>query len=301
MTWLVITISAYFILAVVSLIDKYILTGSIPNPKIYAFYSGVLGLALLLIIPFVGFYIPSAFQVTLSLLTGILSIFSLFLLYRAISLFEPSRIIPVIGSLNALFTFLLVYFFSSGKETLGYREIAAFLLLLSSSFLITYEKEKKISFQSLKFSIPAALVFALCLVLTKYVYLGQEFWNGLIWMRIGGFIMVLCLLLFSGDVREEILKKKKFIPARPGLLLFDQGLGAGANLLLNFAVFLSPLAYLSIMNALVGVQYAFLLVLAVVISLKFPQFLKEKITKGILFQKIIAILLIGGGLYLLAV
>ncbi len=61
--WLVITISFYFILAAVFLVDKYLLTGSISNPKIYTFYVGVLGIGVLVLAPFVGFYIPSFSQI----------------------------------------------------------------------------------------------------------------------------------------------------------------------------------------------------------------------------------------------
>ena len=68
----------------------------------------------------------------------------------------------------------------------------------------------------------------------------------------------------------------------------------------NWAIFLAPLAFLAIINALQGVQYVFLLIFAVLLSLKFPQILKEEISREIIFQKVVAILLIGGGLVILA-
>jgi len=59
------------------------------------------------------------------------------------------------------------------------------------------------------------------------------------------------------------------------------------------------LAYVPVIHALNGTQYVFLFIFSIFLSLKFPQILKEEISKEVLFQKIIAILLIGGGLTLL--
>jgi len=78
-------------------------------------------------------------------------------------------------------------------------------------------------------------------------------------------------------------------------------LGAGANILQNWAIALAPLAFVAVISALQGVQYVFLLIFAVLLSLKSPQILKEEISRKILFQKVIAILLIAGGLTLLVI
>jgi len=300
MNWLLITLLSYFILGVVYLIDKYLLTGPIPNPKVYAFYSGVWGLLILLIIPFVGFSVPQPSQIILSFLAGIFFIYGLFWFYKALQLFEPSRIVPTVGGLLPLFTAGLVYVSSKGQEALTRSDLLAFVLLILGSVLITYEKSKKVSLKSFQISIIAAFLFALYFVFAKYVYLQQPFWSGYIWIRIGAFLAAFYFLLFSADVKEEILKKGKIIPKSAGLYFLNQGLGAGANILQNWAIALVPLVYVAMINALSGTQYAFLLILTIFLSLKFPKILKEEISKEILFQKIVAILLIGGGLFLLA-
>ena len=84
------------------------------------------------------------------------------------------------------------------------------------------------------------------------------------------------------------------------IFLFNQGIGAGAFILQNWAIALVPLGFLAFINALEGTKYLFLLIFTILLALKFPKILKEEISKKILFQKIIAILLIGGGLVLLA-
>lgn len=82
MLWLTVTISAYFLLAIVALIDKYLISGPIPNPKVYAFYVGILGILALFLFP-LGFLVPNSLDIILSLLAGALYIFAPSFLPRA--------------------------------------------------------------------------------------------------------------------------------------------------------------------------------------------------------------------------
>jgi len=301
MSWLLIAVSAYTILAIVQLVDKYLLSGSIPNPKVFSFYVGILGSLLLIITPFINFYVPDIPKVILSLLAGIIFLYALFWLYKALQIFEASRIIPAIGGLVPLFTFGLVYIFSSGKETLSLLGIIAFIFLVLGSVLINFEKEKSITLKSFQISTLAAFLFSLSFVLTKYVYLGQPFWNGFIWIKIGALLMAVIFFIFAKEIREEIFKKKvSFNKKTMGIFIANQAAGGGANILQNLAFALAPLAYVAVINALQGFQYVFLLVFTTFLSLKFPQILKEEISRKILFQKILAVLLIGAGLMILA-
>ncbi|KKS91431.1 MAG: hypothetical protein UV65_C0006G0012 [Parcubacteria group bacterium GW2011_GWF2_43_11] len=300
MLWLVVITSAYLILAGVFLVNKYLLAGPLSSPKVFAFYVGTLGVLALLIIPFVGFSAPSFFQVFLSLAAGALFVYALFWQYKAIRLFEVSRAIPAIGALIPLFTFGLIYLFSAGKETLTFLEIIAFILLIFGSVLITLKKGKLITLREMQIVAIAAFLFSLSFVFTKYVYLEQSFWPGFVWMRIGGVLVAICFFLFFKEVKAEIFKKQAgFKPKTAIIFLISQAMGAIAFVLQNWAIFLAPLAFLAIINALQGVQYVFLLVFAALFSFKFPELLKEQISREVILQKIVAILLIGGGLLVL--
>jgi hypothetical protein len=300
MNWLIITILSYFIFATVSLLDKYLLTRHIPNPKVYAFYVGILGIWALVLIPFVNFLIPDFITITLSLLAGAIFTFFLYGYFSALNLFEASRVIPAIGGLSPLFSFGIIYIFSFGEEILSFFEIIAFLLLTLGSVLMMMEKEKFITLKSLQLSSIASLLGALSFVLSKYVFLAQPFWSGMIWIRIGAFLAAL-FFLFSKEVRKEVfLKRIGFKKNTATIFLLDQVMGAVANILYEWAVALVPLASLAIISALSGIQYVFLFIFITFLSFKSPQILKEKISKEILFQKIGAILLIGTGLAVLA-
>lgn len=321
MNWLIVAIFAYFILAVVFLVDKYLLVGAIPNPKVYVFYVGILGILVLVLIPFVGFYLPEKSQIILGLLAGAVFIYGLFWFYKTLQIFEPSRVVPAVGGLTPLFVFGLIYFFTLGQGVLSFRELMAFILLVLGSVLINLKKERLIGLKSLKFSALTAFLLALSFVLIKYVYLAQSFWNGFIWRSLGGFLMAICFFIFFPEIRKEIFKK--FTPYRPAesgtgarrerfpkktavIFLSNQAAGAGAAILQNWAIALVPLIYLPLINALQGSQYAFLFVFAIILSFTQPFLaeragLKEEISREIILQKIIAISLIGGGLVLLSI
>ncbi len=297
MLWLLLITIVYFLLAIVFLIDKHLLTVSVPRPKVYTFYIGISWTAVLILIPFVNFYIPEIKQIVISLLAGISFVYGIFWFNKSLFQFETSRVVPAVGAISPLLTFLVVYYLPAGKESLAFWDIIAFILLIFGSLLITFEKGKFINLKSLKISFVSAFLFSLSSVLTKYVYLNQTFWNGFIWTKLGGILMAILFLLFGKDVREEVFKKREVFPKKTiTLFLSNQSIGAVSNILQNWAIAIVPLYYVAMMQALQGMQYVFLLILTVLISLKFPSFLKEEISKGVLFQKIIAILLIGAGL-----
>ena len=125
----------------------------------------------------------------------------------------------------------------------------------------------------------------------------QEFFSAFIWIRGGSFIFVL-LLLFHYRSRKEIFKNIKGLNSKKGsIFIANQGLAAGGFLMQNYAISLTSVA---LVNALQGVQYVFIIIIGVIATLFYPKFLTENISKPIIIQKIIAVLLIAFGLYLIA-
>lgn len=316
MFWFLITILSYFFSALAALGDKYLLKGPIPNPKVYAFYVGGLGVLAVFLIPLVDFLVPSSLDLILSLWAGAIYVWALFGFFSGLKHFEASRVVPAIGGFLPLFTFGLTYLFSGGKEVLSTNEVLAFILLISGGILVVSERDKStlgkdaglllskvkalIISKSLRISVVTAFLFSLAFVLSKFVYESQTFWSGFIWMRIGGFLACL-FFLFSKEVRREFSKGQVGFKPKTGIIFFsNQAVGGGAFLLQNWAIALVPLRLLAFVNALEGTKYVFLLIFTVFLSLKFPKILKERISKKILSQKLFAILLIGLGLILLA-
>jgi len=300
MPWLLAAVLSYFFFAIVSLGDKYLLSGR-PNPKIYVFYSGILGALAVILAPFVGFFVPETSLILLCLFVGAIYIFSLLGIFEGLERFEASRIIPAIGGLSPFFVLVLGYFFSGGKEVFSFFHFLAFLPLIIGTVLISLEPGKKIFSKGLGISAISAFLVALLFVLTKYVYLEVPFWTGFIWIRIGAFLTAL-LFFFTKEVESEIFRRKFSFSRKTGVIFIAiQMAGALAFILQNLAIDWAGVAYLPFVIALQGVQYVFLFISAILISFRFPKILREKFSKKIFLQKIIAIFLICVGLVFLVI
>ncbi|MEA3453249.1 MAG: hypothetical protein U9Q96_02875 [Patescibacteria group bacterium] len=311
MLWIIFTIISYFLLSLTAIIDEILLTGRLIKPKVYAFYVGILGGLVFVLIPF-GFEWPDIFIASLAILSGAFWIFALLALYEALRRYEISRIIPAVGGILPIFTMVITYLFAwqqgSPLESLSYLKIISFLLLVIGSILITWKGKEVINRKSLMLSILTALLFALSFVTAKIVFLAQPFISGFIWLRMGSFLVALFFIFFK-EVRKELFgkiktkKEKSFFknPKLIALFIFNQIVGAGAGVLQTLAIYLAPIMYLAFINAMEGIRYVFILIFTIVLSYKMPKLLSEKITKPILLKKVSAILLIIIGLVMLAI
>lgn len=294
--WLIVVIIAHFFNAVAFIIDKYLLTKSIPNPVAYSFYIGLLGLLGFILAPF-GLVWPGFWQFLLALASGATFILALFFFFLALKENEASRVVPFIGGLQPIFIFVLSFLFLA--ERLSSQELLAFILLIIGGVIISQEKSKQsfFSWQSLIFAFLAALIFAFSFVLAKYIYLEQNFVSGFVWSRLGGGLMALVFLIFKSNRDKIFQPQKKASKGLKFLFLANQGFGALGFILLNYAIFL---ASVTLVNVLQGTQYAFLFLMVIFLSKKFPQILKEKLSSAIILKKIFAIFIISLGLVVLA-
>jgi drug/metabolite transporter (DMT)-like permease len=306
MNWLLIAIAAYLILAIVNLADKFLLEKVVPSAKTYTFLVGIMGLIVIVIAPWYLSW-PGLYLWLGNIIVGALFPGALLLLYRSLKIGDASKIIPLVGGIVPVFTILLAFVFL-GERFLLMQWIAIVYLLLGTVMLaylpasnnlwsrmlhwfgLTSKKNKT----AVVTAIMAGLVFALFFVGSKFLYDQQAFLSSFIWIRLGTFLASLSLLI-PKKIRHEIFHGLKGLKQKKSVLFFsNQGLAAIGFLLQNYAIFLGSVA---VVNALQGVQYAFLLVLGGLISVFFPKLLKENISKTIIIQKILAVVLISLGLY----
>ncbi len=305
MSWLLIVIIAHFFSAGIFIVDRYLLKRGFPNPLSYAFWVGVLSIFIIVLAPF-GFSFPSKNQIILSLVAGIIWLISAVIFYNALYKGETSRVVPMVGGLTPLFIFGLSFIFLG--ERLSIKELIAICFLVSGRILLSLlvtKTEHRNFWQSRKIRlvevfipvIGAALTSAIYFVITKSVLSNIGFINGLIWIRLGTALGALFLLI-PNSFRQMIFKKGEAIkPKALGLFVLARAWGVASGFLIYWAIFLGSV---TLVNSLQGVQYLFLLLLAFLLFKKIPQ-LKEQLERGVLVQKIIAIILIGVGLAILII
>ncbi len=319
--WLFITIGAYFINAGVYVADKFLLSKKIHSSIAYAFYVGIWSIFNVVLLFFAPWWLPNLRELALDLLAGFLFLATLVFWYKALHQSEASRVVPIVGALVPLFSFILSFIFLD--ETLSRQQLLAFIILICGGVLISIKRTKVYLYQKVinrfreiigdiiggvpaRFqptgrllinSVTAAVFFAAYYVLMKYIYLGQPFIGSFVWSRLGSFLGVLLMLLVP-DWRALIYKQQQGAWKRPKNMIFFltvRLLAAAAFIMINWAISLGNVA---IINALQGVQYLFLFVIILLISNKYPKMLNEQLGGGVFIQKLIGTVLIGLGLYL---
>lgn len=304
--WILVAIAAYFLLALVVVIDKYLLEGPLPNPKLYAFAIGLFGGAAFVLIPFGFLEFPQTPIILLGLASGFLQVLAILALFSGLKRFEASRIIPAIGGLLPIFTMLFTSIV--GKSVFEAFSILAFVLLVGGSILVSIERSAFITVKSLSYAFVAAFLFSLFVVSSKFVYEAQPFLSGLVWIAAGGVMAALSLLVISGDLRtalqEALAKKGKTKKALSPfvIVLFgsNQAFGAAGFVLQNWAVALAPFALIAFVNALEGIKYVFVFGMTTLLSVTFPKIVQERLDSKTIAQKLVAIALIGVGLLLIS-
>jgi len=307
-TWLIIVILAYFILALVNLADKFIIDNIIKSSRAYTFLVGLAGGLVWLAAPWYLAW-PDWTLFWSDLLIGALFPVGLLLLYRSLKIGEASRVIVVAGAAVPIFSFGLSI--AILHETFSVKQLTALGLLILGTVVIAWlpPKHKFLAhilsnlgwsinhgYQAVLTALGAAAIFALFFVGSKVLFLTQPFTSAFIWIRLGSVVAVLSFLLFKSWRREIFKNFKKLHGNNAKLFAANQLFAATGFTLQNYAVAIGSVA---LVNALQAVQYALLIIFAAILTLFYPRLIKEKITSMVIAQKIAAVALIAGGLYLL--
>lgn len=296
MSWLFFVIAAHLTNALVFVADKYILSQKVKAPIVYAFYNGILSVFVIFLIP-LGIFLPAKIFVLIAALgAGVFFTLGVIFFCFAVEKNPTSRIVPLVGTMVPIFTFALSYILLG--ERLTRNQFIAFYLLILGGILITSERRRHNIFSSkgITYGLLAAFCFATSFILTKYTYNNEPFWSGFIWTRLGSIILALIIFLIP-KWRKEIKKTPQKVKAKVGVgYLGTRAFAALSFIMLNYAISLSSV---TLINALQGIQYVFLIIVALILTKRLPKLFAEEFSNQ-LVQKIIAIVLITFGLAILA-
>ena len=128
MSWFLISLLGYGTFSVVVILDKFILTKSVPKPVIFVFYTCVLFLPVWLFAPFI--HLPQNFLEWVKVfLPGVFFVLNLWALYLSFQKSEISHVGPLDGAALAFFSLLLSIVFLGDRFSCQ-NLIAAGLFLL---------------------------------------------------------------------------------------------------------------------------------------------------------------------------
>lgn len=291
------TLLAYLLNATSVTIDKFMLTKHIPNPLIYVFYFSAFSAIALFGLPFT--HIPALDVFLIASASTILWTTGAYFMFKGLQVGLVSRVIPIIGVLIPIF--LLAE--SVIRQTISQHEILAVLLLILGLIALTVTDWKGgVTKKEIIFEVVSAIFFAISYIVLREAYLREQFFTVLVWSR----IIILPVSIFTlliPNLKNQVFATKNNQPgfsllSKAGLLfLTGQAAGGSSELLLTFSISLASPAFV---NSLAGSAYVFLLLFSLVLGRKYPSIFAEKYTAIVIGSKILGIIILAVGLYLLA-
>lgn len=291
--WLTFAILGYSLLAIVAILDKFIVSSERVRPIVYVFYSTAPAAGLLVFCPFIERF-SVLWLWLVPLVAGISFTAGLYAMYAAFSKSEVSHAGPFIGAAIAFFTAFFSHYVLG--ESFTTRQLFAIGVLVIGSHFIARQTGRRGFYPGLQYALVAGAAFAAFFVTAKYVYVQVGFASGFVWLW-GAIGLVGLSFIFSPALRRHLREK----PARPkghrlAVIAVDKILAFGAVVSIQYAVSTGSVA---MVNALTGFQYALLALFVALLSRFFPKMFKENYAPGEAKQEGLAILIIGLGLYLL--
>lgn len=295
MDWFIYALLAPIFWAFCNIIDKFLLCKKFKNPYSYQVLFSLMDIvgALLLLTFFKISFVYPVF--ILGIIIGIVDVMSALTYYKAMLIEEASRVIPL-SYMNALFTPILAFFFFG--ENIGIQKYISVSFLVIGAMMISYKKIKKSKWKispAIKLILIVALLWSLINIMDKYSLNFIDSISLFFWTVIGFSVGGLSTLHFS-TVRKDFIKvinkmNKKY------LLLTIVGIFFSYCAFISFLTAMS-MGYVSLVVGIASIQPFIVFVYATILTLFFPDIIKEKIDKSTILLKIIAIILMITGTFL---
>src|SRR3989344_3041812 len=179
MSWIYFAISAYLLLAISGVVDKFLVSKVVRHPVAYAFYIGITGPFSLLLAPF-GLKALSLPDFFVAIIAGICLVLAIYYYFAAVQKTTVSRILPIQGGLIPLFTLLLAFVLLG--ERLDAVQYTAFVFLVCGAVLIAFKKESgQWHPVALRHVVLSSLLFALSAAFSKHIFDVSNYVSGMVW------------------------------------------------------------------------------------------------------------------------
>lgn len=265
MSWIFAALLAPALSTLGSYTDKYLLvhhrqTGGLGSVLIFSSLFGALVLPAAL---FFGAEVDSVStsEIALLIANGCLTVITLATYLYAI---RDSDVISVVPILQTVPIFAFILGFLVLGETLHIQEIIGSGIVIVSAMLLSVEIEEdaRVRFKARSFFLAIFSAFLLAVTGTTFKLIASDtgYWTAQFWEYIGVSIMGLLMFVVVATYRrsfQKILRQRRFDVI--GLNFITEALTVSADLLLNFAALLAPIALVYTVNSF---QPAFLLMFA---------------------------------------
>ncbi len=288
MSWLIFTLLAINLWAISNIIDKNIVSKRVKNAATPLIIGGF-GSLFYALLMFLVFNAAISLE---GIALGLVYTCTLLLYLKAMQLEEASRVIAFF-SLIPIFVAILAYFLLG--ESFGPEKYVGIILVTIGAAMISVRKGI-----GKKLTISKALYLMLLFVMLYAVYtIALKYSTGYT-----GFISIFAGMqfgLFLGGIALLFVYKielKKINMKTTALVLTSQFTGVTGLLSFIYAVSIGPI---SLVSAIENTQPVFLLLFTTLLTIFKPHIIKEDISKGPLFLKALAIIIMVIGAYLVSI
>ncbi|HEX3662818.1 MAG TPA: EamA family transporter [Acidobacteriaceae bacterium] len=257
----------------------------------YVFWLGAISIFGLILIPF-GFHLPPWKIAALAFVAGFCDLLATWFYYAALKAGEASEELAAMGGFTPLATVLL------SIPLLGVHlhggQFIGFIVMTLGGFVMFFAEKLPLT-RMLPLIVAASLLFGLTDVLQKLAFNATNFVSGYVFFTIGTFIGAMALLL-RPSWRRQIFKNSEEAPPRSkaGYMINRFVAGVGSFLVVFAVSRTSP----SMVEAISGVRYVIIFVLAWAITMWRPSWFRESFNRRALLIKALGTALVVAGLIL---
>jgi len=282
MLWIILTLTAAILWAIMNIIDKHVITDELKDPIVTTMISTLMAGAIFLLFGLLtGLQQISLLTKVLALVGGLLNGAALYFYYRALSRGEVSRVSPII-SVRVIIVMIAAFFIFGEVLTLN-NYLGAALILIGVSLVSIKFSKKKISVGiALLLMLIATAGFASRDILFKVATQGSSLLTILLWVGIGNLIFSSSMFLFHHPyIRKRWASGVKHV--------FLSGSFGGIGLLCFISAI--SLASVSLVNALVSIYTMFVFIIATTLSHFNSKIIREKLDSKTITMKTAGIIL----------
>jgi uncharacterized membrane protein len=308
MHWILLATMGQFLNAIVAVLDKYIVSDEkvLPRPFVYAFYSCLLT-GFWVVIYFIGLIpffadlgaptfqnveFPTIQVVAMSFLTAYTFFMALVSMYDALKDSDAAIIMPITGTISALSTFGMSYIFLDSQLTQGH--VIGIIFLSFGTLLVA----KSLPAWGVVLHVfHSGIFFALHYITMKGLFLETSFDDGFFWSRVCFVVFALSLLMVP-VYWDKIREQTKAASKKTGVLVLLTKVLAGVSAFLLLKA--TDLGEVSVVQALDGVRFVFILFITVLFAHWLPQAATDRDTRpATFFRKLVFIIIITIGFFML--
>lgn len=266
----------------------------IKHPSTAAIIGGLFSLIVgIVIFAIRGFHLLPTLQIGLLFLSGILLVLYLIPYFKALSLDDTSRVVPLF-QFFPIFVLIISYLFL--HESLNGKQLFGFAFITIGGFLLGAKQIDKKIFsirKSFWYMMLSSLLYSFTGIIFKYLP-QTDFWLNISYQTMGIGIGALLLFLYTPYRRNFLQEIKTFDMKVYKALALNTGLTLLAEFSYFFAITLAPVALISIAQ---GTQPLFVLLYGLILTLWLPHLIKEDIRRKTLELKLLSIILLFVGIY----